>query len=136
MTRNTMHRLIVATSIAGVVTLMSAGAPVGCASPSDASPENIYILRSIREQRAPVIDWCASSRTGFEPFSADAERFFSFWSVSTRIEDGRVVDAKRARVAQLRACFGPTQDRARQNFYAESSWARSSFAARASALRS
>jgi sugar lactone lactonase YvrE len=89
------------------------------ASPSHASPEDIYILRSIREQRAPVIDWCASSRTGFEPFSADAERFFSFWSVSTRTEDGKVVDAKRARVAELRACFGPTQDRARQSFYAE-----------------
>ena len=30
-----------------------------------------------------------------------------------------VVDAKGARVAELRACFGPTTNRARQNFYAE-----------------
>ena len=34
-------------------------------------------------------------------------------------EDGRVVDAKQARVAELRGCFGPTEDRARQNFFAE-----------------
>lgn len=81
--------------------------------------EDIYILRSIREPQAPVADWCARSRTGFEPMPVDAERFFSFWSVRSQPEDGRVVDAKVARVAELRGCFGPTDDRARQNFYAE-----------------
>ncbi len=81
--------------------------------------EDIYVLRSIREERAPTPGWCAASRTGFEPFEADAERFFSFWSLETQAEDGRVVDTQRARVAELRACFGPTEDRARQNFYAE-----------------
>lgn len=85
----------------------------------DAALESIYVLRSIREERAPVADECASSKTGFEPFPTDAERFFSFWSVSAGSEDGKVVDAKRARVAELRGCFGPTQDRARQNFYGE-----------------
>ena len=30
-----------------------------------------------------------------------------------------MVDAKAARAAELRGCFGPTEDRARQNFYAE-----------------
>jgi sugar lactone lactonase YvrE len=88
-------------------------------SKSDAALEDIYVLRSIREQQAPVIDGCASSKTGFEPFAADAERSFSFWSVATRPEDGRVIDAKNTRVAELRGCFGPTRDRARQNFYAE-----------------
>jgi len=39
--------------------------------------------------------------------------------VQARAEDGKLVDAKRARVAELRGCFGPTDDRARQNFYAE-----------------
>ncbi|HEY0685826.1 MAG TPA: SMP-30/gluconolactonase/LRE family protein [Steroidobacter sp.] len=81
--------------------------------------EDIYILRSIREQRTPVTDGCAASKTGFEPFSTDAERSFSFWSVSARTDDGRLIDSKHTRVAELRACFGPTQDRARQNFYAE-----------------
>lgn len=81
--------------------------------------EDIYILRSIREHSEPVAGWCAPSKTGFEPFAADAERVFSFWSVRSRPNDGMVVDAKGSRVASLRACFGPTPDRARQNFYAE-----------------
>lgn len=81
--------------------------------------EDIYILRSIREPRTPVVDGCLASTTGFEPFAADAERFFSFWSVSARTDNGRLIDTKHTRVAELRACFGPTQDRARQNFYAE-----------------
>jgi len=89
------------------------------APPSDPGLEDIYILRSIREPQAPTADWCAATRTGFEPFAKDAERFFSFWSVRSRPEDGRVVDAKQARVADLRACFGPTTEPARQHFYAE-----------------
>ncbi len=81
--------------------------------------EDIYVLRSIREVKAPEVDWCAASRTGFEPFATDAERFFSFWSIRSQPEDGRVVDVKQTRVAELRACFGATPERARQYFYAE-----------------
>ncbi len=33
--------------------------------------------------------------------------------------DGKVVDAKNTRAAELRACFGATSERALQNFYAE-----------------
>lgn len=95
------------------------------------SLEDIYILRSIREPQpgtadstaaplaAPIAGGCAASRTGFEPFPADAERFFSFWSVRSQTEDGKVVDPGAARVAELRGCFGPTAEPARQNFYAE-----------------
>lgn len=101
---------VVAAAIVGAVLAL----PV-----SAADLEEIYILRSIREPQAPTADWCARSKTGFEPMPADAERFFSFWSVRSRPEDGRVVDAKAARIAELRGCFGPTDDRARQNFYAE-----------------
>jgi sugar lactone lactonase YvrE len=89
------------------------------AASRSASLEDIYVLRSIREQSTPVTQKCASSKTGFEPFPADAERYFSFWSISLRPQDGRVADAKHTRVAELRACFGPTADRARQSFYAE-----------------
>lgn len=88
-------------------------------SKSAAALEDIYILRSIREPSEPVANWCSANRTGFEPFPKDAERMFSFWSVKSRLEDGKVVDAKGARVAELRACFGSTTERARQNFYAE-----------------
>lgn len=104
------------------LTLIAAIALVGAAIASSASAadlEDIYILRSIREQQAPTADGCARSKTGFEPMPTDAERFFSFWSVRSRPEDGRVIDAKAARVAELRGCFGPTDDRARQNFQAE-----------------
>jgi len=79
--------------------------------------EDIYVLRSIREPREPGLDGCPAAKTGFDPFPTDAERFFSFWSVSS--EAGKVVDAKAGRVAQLRGCFGPTSEPARQNFYAE-----------------
>jgi hypothetical protein len=81
--------------------------------------EDIYILRSIREPRDPVADWCSSAKTGFAPFAKDAERFFSFWTVGVQPTDGKVVQAKDTRAAELHACFGPTGERARQNFYAE-----------------
>jgi sugar lactone lactonase YvrE len=84
----------------------------------EASPEDIYVLRSIRDPATPTSDGCAPSKTGFEPFPSDAERTFSFWSISSDA-DGRVVNAKVRRVARLRACMGPTSERARQSFYAE-----------------
>jgi hypothetical protein len=107
--------------VLGAVMLLSACAmPSGlAANPPTAALEEIYILRSIREEHEPVASWCSSARTGFEPFPKDAERYFSFWSLGVRPEDGRVTDTKAARVAELRACFGATNERARQNFYAE-----------------
>jgi len=75
------------------------------------------VLRSVREPRETVADWCSATKTGFEPFATDAERFFSFWSVRT--EGGKVIDAKASRIAELRGCFGATHERARQHFYAE-----------------
>lgn len=88
------------------------------ATPS-AAREDIYVLRSVRERETSSGQWCTRARTGFDPFETDAERVFSFWSVRSRPEDGRIVDAKQSRVAGLRACFGATAERARQNFYAE-----------------
>lgn len=99
---------------APVLVLFAQAAPAG-----SVSPEEIYILRSIRELQAPVANWCAASRTGFQPFPNDAERFFSFWSLQVSPEDGKVIDAKNMRVAELRGCFGATSERPRQNFYAE-----------------
>ena len=109
------------TVMIGVSALLSVCAfPSGkAAGQSAAAPEEIYILRSIREFRAPTTGWCSSAKAGFESFATDAERFFSFWSVRSRPEDGRVIEAKQARVAELRACFGPTSEPARQHFYAE-----------------
>lgn len=115
-----IHKAILIAAASIVVAVVAPAASVPAAA-SDL--EDIYVLRSIREAQAPTAgptaDWCAASRTGFEPFPADAERFFSFWSVRSRPEDGKVVDAAAARVAELRGCFGPTNEPARQNFYAE-----------------
>ena len=107
-------------TVVGVVALQSVGTTTAAnAAPrAKAAREEIYILRSIRERREPVAGWCSSARTGFEPFAADAERFFSFWSLRTR-PDGRVVETKHRRAAELRGCFGATSEPARQNFYAE-----------------
>ena len=66
------------------------------------------VLRSIREPQATTTDWCARSRTGFEPMPADAERSFSFWSVRTRPEDGRVVHAMEARAQYAQPINGGT----------------------------
>jgi hypothetical protein len=113
-------------AIAGIALLLSAcAAPSGTATPqaatarATATREEIYILRSIREPHAPAASWCSSTRTGFEPLPTDAERFFSFWSLRLRPEDGRAVETKGRRVAELRGCFGATAERARQNFHAE-----------------
>ncbi|HTV23335.1 MAG TPA: hypothetical protein VMG12_31820 [Polyangiaceae bacterium] len=110
------------TAVVGAAVASWACAGVGPATaPASASAsarEEVYILRSIREQRPPSADGCSSARVGFEPFPTDAERFFSFWSVDVS-PDGRVVDAHVARVAELRGCFGATSERARQHFYAE-----------------
>jgi hypothetical protein len=81
--------------------------------------EEIYVLRSIREPHVPVANWCDPAKTGFDPYPTDAERAFSFWSISTKAEDGRIVETRKSRVATLRGCFGPTAERARQRFYAE-----------------
>lgn len=89
--------------------------------------EDIYILRSIREQHQPVDGWCAAAKTGFEPFAKDAERFYSFWSVQVQADDGKVVETKAKRVAELRGCFGATAELPRQNFYAEVSLGALSF---------
>jgi hypothetical protein len=106
----------------GAVILLSACATPsgnGAAAGPEAALEDIYILRSIREPREPVADWCVSAKTGFDPFPKDAERFFSFWTVGVRASDGKVVQAKDSRAAELRGCFGATSERALQNFYAE-----------------
>ena len=109
--------LVAALGLGAVAPLPACTSSVTQASAPPSAREEIYILHSIREHHEPVTDGCTAARTGFEPFPSDAERFFSFWSVVT--EDGRVVDSTAARVAELRGCFGPTSERARQTFYAE-----------------
>lgn len=111
-----VHRAAVAATVSVVMLLSAYATP---SHGAEAALEDIYILRSIRERHEPTMNWCSSSRTGFEPFPSDAERFFSFWSVEARPEDGKIVQTRSRRIAELRACFGATGERPRQNFYAE-----------------
>ncbi|MBS1852389.1 MAG: hypothetical protein JST79_15895 [Acidobacteria bacterium] len=117
------------TAILSIVMLFSPWAKPADKPADSAKPqlEEIYILRSIREQREPVAGWCSAARAGFEPFPSDAERSFSFWSLALRPEDGRVVQTKETRVAELHACLGATGEPARQNFYAEINLGRMAF---------
>ena len=87
--------------------------------PSGAALEEIYVLRSIREPGEPVANRCSLEHSGLEPFPADADRFFSFWSVQMQSESGRVTQPKDTRVAELRACFGPTAEPTTQKFQAQ-----------------
>lgn len=111
-------------SIASLILGASIVLPV-CAEQSESaresteSIEEIYILRSIRERHEGKDGRCTASAIGFDPYPVDADRRFSFWSIASRPGDGRVVDAASRRVAELRGCFGPTDDRTRQNFHAE-----------------
>ena len=114
------QRLVVAVAMVVALTQLPAcHTSPGNRGAAESAAEVIYVLRSIRETKAPEVDWCSPSKTGFEPFASDAERWFSFWSVQSRPADGRLVDTQHTRVAQLRACFGATPERARQNFYAQ-----------------
>lgn len=112
-----LRRFTAPTVAAAAVGIATCAASTSSGSAPAAPPEEIYVLRSVREPRATVADWCSATKTGFEPFATDAERFFSFWSLRT--EGGKVIDAKARKVAELRGCFGATHERARQHFYAE-----------------
>jgi hypothetical protein len=102
---------------------------LGCASPAPdpqttnaATPlEEIYILRSLREERTPKSTWCTSERAGFAPFKTEflLDDRFTFWSVQVRAEDGRVANTKAGKAGDLRTCFGLTADPKVVNFYAE-----------------
>lgn len=115
--RNNAHQARTRSPRGWLAAAMLALAVLSTNSKARAPLEEIYVLRSIREPHAPSAEGCPPEKIGFAPFPADAERFFSFWSV--RSEAGKVTNAKVARVAELRGCFGPTSEPARQNFYAE-----------------
>lgn len=127
-TPSARRRPAAAIAAAGIAALLTACAtPVADSASQAAALEEIYVLRSVRESHPSVEGWCSSAKTGFEPFATDAERLYSFWSVRLRPDDGRVLDARSLRVAELRACFGATTEPARQNFYADVSLGSRSF---------
>lgn len=110
---------VVALTLACIAALGGCSTTGSPATSAGASHEEIYVLRSIREPHEAEDHWCDSSRTGFAPMPTDAERWFSFWSIDSQPRTGKIANAHSQRVAELRACMGPTNERTRQNFYAE-----------------
>lgn len=109
----------------GLLAICFATAIVGCAAPTPAtinaqavSPrEDVFILRSLREERIPKSTWCTSERAGFGQFVFEDR--FTMWSVTVRPRDGQINDFKAGEAGTLRTCFGPTADPKVVNFYAE-----------------
>jgi hypothetical protein len=101
-----------AATLVGAFAIILAFAAPGRAeqAPLTASPvEEIYVLRSVREQRTmPPSDYCASARSRL----ADPawEDHYTFRSVATRPEDGRVLDAGVEPAGTIHACFGRMAD--------------------------
>ncbi len=114
---------------AGVSAILIAHTILGCAAPnsgpsnalSASSREDIYVLRSVREERNSKSNWCTPERTGFTPFNSgfNLEDRYTMWSVVVRSNDGRIADAKAHIAGELHACFGATADPKVISFFTE-----------------
>jgi len=99
----------------------------GCTATPPAPPgagdsyEDIFVLRSERKERITQSSWCSKERAGFAPLSAPSllEDRFNFWSVETRIADGRIANTHAANIGELRGCLGGTDKAGVLNFYLE-----------------
>jgi len=78
--------------------------------------EDIYVFRSLREERSAPDAFCAASKTGF---TAKVQDRYSFKAVMTRAPDGKVVDARLHDAGTLHACFDGVPGVPDANFYAE-----------------
>jgi hypothetical protein len=81
---------------------------------SSSGVEDIYVFRSLLEERTAPSDFCAQSKIGFV---ATRQSRFVFKSVVTRPSDGKVVDAISRQAGTLRGCFDSAMPDS--NFYAE-----------------
>src|SRR6266576_6278454 len=113
-----------------LMAILLLGIPLGCATPerprsrpesapATGSPpgiEDIYIFRSLREERAMPDAFCAPGKTGFK---AKVQDRYTFKAVITRAPDGKVVDARIHDAGTLHACFDGIPGVPDANFYAE-----------------
>jgi hypothetical protein len=82
-----------------------------------ADVEEIYIVRSVAESRAPPTEFCSKARSGVS--DAIAENQHTFRSVATRTSDARVVDANVNTIGSIHTCFGRTSNPAVVEFYGD-----------------
>ena len=104
-----------ATPITGPDRVAAAAAATATAT-AQGSREEIYVLRTLREERNPKSTWCTAERAGFVPLVEDR---FTIWAVQIPAGNGRISDAMASQAGTLRACFGATADPKVFNFYAE-----------------
>jgi hypothetical protein len=76
--------------------------------------EDIYVLRSLREERSAPTDFCAQSKIGFAAIREDR---FVFKAIVTRPSDGKVIDAISHQAGTLHGCSDSGVPDV--NFYAE-----------------
>ena len=88
----------------------------GAHSVSLSAVEDIFVLRSLREERLAPGEFCAQSKIGFV---AGVQDRYVFKAVVTRPEDGKVIDAVSHPAGTLRACFDGVPGASDRNFYAE-----------------
>jgi hypothetical protein len=128
---NTLAGVIVAAI--SFLSVTAAKDPIHAASKTAASGvEEIYVVRSWRESRAPATEFCSQSHTNFDNITS--EDHYSFKSISIQTSNGRIVDNDVKTVGRLRACFGSTADPKLQNFYAEGGLGEMSFTGRGECL--
>jgi hypothetical protein len=87
------------------------------AASADRSVEEIYVVRSFRESRDDVTQFCAAERIGFS--GATREDKYTFRSVAVSETSGLVTDADVAIVGRLHACVGPVTSTNSYKFYAD-----------------
>jgi hypothetical protein len=76
-------------------------------SPAQSSqPEEIYIVRSVRESRVAPTEFCTKEKTGF---SAATEDQFSLRSTATG-PGGRITDTNVQTTGDIHACFSSSSD--------------------------
>jgi hypothetical protein len=78
--------------------------------------EDIYVVRSLREERSQPDAFCVASTTGF---AATVQDRYSFKAVVTQAPTGKVVDSRAYEVGTARACFDGPPGVPDANFYAE-----------------
>jgi hypothetical protein len=114
---NTLAGVIVAASSIISVTAAAEDPKHAPSKTSASGVEEIYVVRSWRESRAPATEFCAQSHTNFDNITS--EDHYTFRSISIQTSNGRMIDNNVKTVGRLRACFGSTADPKLQNFYAE-----------------
>jgi hypothetical protein len=84
----------------------------GQASAQSSQPEEIYVVRSVRDSRVTPTEFCGREKTGSDPVAEDQ---YTFRSIAVE-PTGRMTNANVQTVGDFHACFGSEMP---ISFYAE-----------------